>query len=347
MRKNAIQMPVSILLAVIMIITLSSCAQSTGTASSSSSTASNTLSGRLVIYSAGPDALIQKIAAGFAAKTGLKPTIFSSTTGKILSRVEAEKYNPDADVLILASLSSAIGLKQEGLTQPFKNAQHANQLANGWKDSGDHYFCYSGSALGIAYNTHQVKDPPKDWSDLTDPQYKNQLIMPDPTTSGSCMDFVSGYVNQYGNKAWQYFQNLKSNGMTIANSNDTALDPVLTGSKSIVVSAVDYMTLADKAKGEPINIVYPTSGTIVSPRPALILKGAKDQQNARVFINYLLSKPVQKMVEKAHLLPGRQDMSEKGNRAMNAIVSLEVNWTWMANNSQPVGAKFDDLFGVK
>ncbi|MFT8889499.1 MAG: ABC transporter substrate-binding protein [Ethanoligenens sp.] len=338
------------ILASISMVTFAGCSQTGGSASSSSSAssaASSQLSGNLVIYSAGPDSLIQKIAAGFTAKTGLKPTIFGSTTGKILSRVEAEKSNPNADVLILASLSSAIGLKQEGLTESYKNAKDANELVSGWKDSGNNYFCYSGSALGIAYNTNLIKTPPKDWSDLTDPQYKNQLVMPDPTSSGSCMDFVTGYVNKYGNKAWTYFQNLKNNGMTIANSNDTALDPVLTGSKSVVVSAVDYMTLVDKAKGEPVNIVYPSSGTVISPRPALILKGAKDQANAQAFVDYLLSDDAQKMVADASLLPGRKDVSVKGKKAAKDIASLSVNWTWMANNNQSVGSKFDDLFGVK
>lgn len=328
----------------------SSPAASTSASSSpeASSSADGThLSGKLVIYSAGPSQLIQNIAAGFQAKTGLKADIFSSTTGKILSRVEAEKSNPQADVLILASLSSAVGLKQEGLTEPYANAKNADKLVSGWKDAGSNYFCYSGSALCIVYNTRLVKNPPKDWSDLTSSQYKNQLMMPDPTSSGSCMDFVTGYVNKYGDKAWSYFQALKNNGMKIGNSNDTALQPVLTGSKRIVVSGVDYMTLADKKKGEAVDVVYPASGTVISPRPALILKGSKNETNAQAFVDYLLSDEAQKMVANAYLLPGRNDISVKGKKSAKDIPSLNVDWTWMAGNNKPVGSKFDGLFGVK
>lgn len=305
------------------------------------------LTGRLVIYSAGPKSLIDKITAGFAGKTGLNPTVFASTTGKILSRVEAEKSNPKADILILASLSSAIGLKQENLLEPYAGAKGADKLVPGWKDGDDDYFCYSGSALGIVYNTRLVKNPPKDWSDLTDPAYRNKLIMPDPTSSGSCMDFVTGYVNKKGDGAWSYFQSLKNNGMAIANSNDAALEPVLTGSKSIVVSGVDYMTLADKAKGEPVDVVYPSSGTVVSPRPAMILKGSQNRKNAQAFLDYLLSGEAQKMVANAYLLPGRTDITVKGKKSAKDIPSLKVDWAWMANHNKPVGSRFDSLFGVK
>ena len=316
-------------------------------ASEASSSADAHLSGKLVIYSAGPSQLIQNITAGFQAKTGLKADVFSSTTGKILSRVEAEKSNPQADVLILASLSSAIGLKKEGITEPYANAKNADKMVSDWKDAENNYFCYSGSALCIVYNTKLVENPPKDWSDLTAPQYKNQLMMPDPTSSGSCMDFVTGYVNKNGDKAWSYFQDLKNNGMKIANSNDTALQPVLTGSKSIVVSGVDYMTLADKKKGEPVDVVYPSSGTVISPRPALIVKGSKNETNAQAFIDYLLSDEAQKMVADAYLLPGRSDVSVEGKKSAKDITSLDVDWTWMAGNSKPVGSKFDKIFGVK
>lgn len=315
--------------------------------SSESSSAPAKLSGSLVIYSAGPDSLIKKIAAGFTAETGIKPDVFNSTTGKILSRVEAEKANPKADVLILASLSSAIGMKQEGLTEPYAGAKNAGRLVSGWTDGAGNYFCYSGSALGIAYNTKLVKTPPKDWSDLNSAAYKGQLIMPDPTSSGSCMDFVTGYINKYGDKGWSYFQQLKAEGMTVANSNDTALTPVESGSKSLVVSAVDYMTLAAKAKGEPVDIVYPSSGTVISPRPALILKGAKDTANAQAFIDYLLGDAAQKMVADAYLLPGRTDVSVEGKKSAAEIPSLAVDWNWMAGNSKSVGSKFDGMMGVK
>ncbi len=313
---------------------------SNGTAASKDSSNSKVL----VVYSAGPDNLIKNITNGFEKKTGIKVKVFSSTTGKILSRIKAEKAKPQADVAILASLSSAIGLKKDGMTEAYANAQNADKLFSGWKDKDNNYFSYSGSALAIIYNTKSVKNPPKDWSDLTAPQYKNQINVSDPSQSGSCLDFVSGYVNVNGEKGWDYFKDVKANGAQMVGANNEALNPVITGEKSIVLAGVDYLTYAAKAKGEPVDLVYPSSGTVISPRPALILKGAKDEENAEKFIDYLLSDDAQKMVADAYLLPGRKDIKVEGKVNGNDIKALKVDWNWMATNGKDISTKFDNMF---
>lgn len=45
----------------------------------------------LTVYSAGPDGLAANIQQAFEEKTGMKVEMFQGTTGKILSRLEAEK----------------------------------------------------------------------------------------------------------------------------------------------------------------------------------------------------------------------------------------------------------------
>lgn len=298
----------------------------------------------IVVYSAGPDNLIKKITKGFEKKSGIKVKVFSSTTGKVLSRIKAEKSKPEADVAILASLSSAIGLKKDGMTEPYANAKNADKLFDNWKDKDNNYFSYSGSALAIVYNTKSIKNPPKDWSDLTSPEYKNKINVSDPSLSGSCLDFVSGYVNVNGEKGWDYFKAIKKNGAQMVGTNNEALDPVITGEKSIVLAGVDYMTYSAKAKGEPVDLVYPSSGTVISPRPALILKGTKNKDNAEKFIDYLLSDEAQKMVSNAYLLPGRKDIKIAGKSNANDIKALTVDWNWTANNDKDISSKFVSMF---
>jgi len=61
------------------------------------------------------------------------------------------------------------------MTQAYPNAKNADKLFDNWQDKDNNYFSYNSSALAIIYNTKLVKTPPKDWSDLTSPQY-NKLI---------------------------------------------------------------------------------------------------------------------------------------------------------------------------
>lgn len=299
---------------------------------------------KLTVYTAGPEGLATKLIEGYEAKTGVKVEVFQGTTGKILARMEAEKSNPVADVVILASLPSAQGLKQEGLTLAYPEAQHADKLNPDWSDAEGNYFSTSASALGIAYNTKIVKTPPVSWEDLTKPEFKDQVNVPDPSLSGSALDFMTGYLSAKGDSGWSLFESLKKNGAVMAGANQEALDPVITGAKGVVAAAVDYMTYKAKAKGEPVDIVYPKEGTVISPRPAAILKSTQHEANAKAFIDYLLSDEAQKLVADAALLPGRTDIKAENRANLDEIPQLKVDWSWMNDNGADVTDKFTKLF---
>ncbi|MCS7463839.1 ABC transporter substrate-binding protein [Paenibacillus doosanensis] len=302
------------------------------------------LSGKLVVYSAGPKELAESIQKGYEAKTGVKIEMFQGTTGKILSRMEAEKANPVVDVVVLASLPSAQGLKKSGMTLEYKEAKNADKLIPEWSDKDGNFFGYSASALGIGYNTKLVKNPPKEWADLTKEEWKGKINIPDPALSGSALDFVTGYLSTRGDSGWELLDQYKKNGAVMAGANQEALDPVITGSKSIVAAGVDYMTYQAKAKGEPIDMIYPASGTVISPRPAAIVKTSKNVDNAKAFIDYLLSDEAQKMVAETYLLPGRKDVAAKDRPGVEQIPQMKVDWAWMDTNGDAVTKKFTQLF---
>lgn len=302
------------------------------------------LSGKLTVYSAGPNGLANNIQKGFEKKTGVQVEMFQGTTGKILARLEAEKAKPVADVVVLASLPSAQGLMKSGQTMPYKEAKNADKLFPQWSDQDGNYYSYSLSALGIAYNTKSVGNPPKNWADLTKPEWKDKVNIPDPALSGSAADFATGYLSVKGDPGWDLFQQLKNNGVSMAGANQEALDPVITGAKSMVIASVDYMTYQAKAKGEPVDLIYPAEGTVISPRPALILKSSTNVENAKAFMDYLLSDEVQKMVADAYLLPGRSDVKVQGRPSAGEIPTLKVNSDWMIANQKTVIQKFTGIF---
>lgn len=302
------------------------------------------LSGKLVIYSAGPQGLADKIMNGFKTKTGIDVEMFQGTTGKILARLEAEKSNPVADVVILASLPSVQALKAEGLTLPYPEAVNKDKLNKDWSDPEGNYFSSSASALGIVYNTKLVSNPPMSWAELTGSEWKDVVNIPDPTLSGSALDFITGYLSVNGEQGWDLFQNYKANDVAMAGANQEALDPVITGAKSIVAAGVDYMAYSAKAKGEPLDIIYPEDGTVVSPRPAAILKSSPNVDNAKAFIDYLLSDEAQQLVAGAYLIPGRNDIEATNRANLKDIPQLKVDWTWMSKHGDETASKFAEIY---
>jgi len=297
------------------------------------------LSGRIVVYAPSPAGLADKIAAGFEAKTGVKVEQFQGTTGEILARLETEAANPQADVVILASWADGLVLKKQGKLAAYA-PEGADKMYDTWKDADNTMFGTSASAVGVIYNKRLFPTLNADWDDLANAAYKNQLAVPDPEKSGACKDFLSGYINNKGEAAgWKTWESLAANGMTIPGANAAALEAVTTGEKGILVAGVDYNAYSSIAKGEPLEIYYPAGGTVINPRPAMILKTSPDADNARAFMDYLLSDEAQKLVADAYMLPGRSDVKCSNRANVSDIPVLKVDWDWMMNNSAAIAAR--------
>ena len=297
----------------------------------------------LTVYSAGPDGLAATIQQAFEEQTGMKVEMFQGTTGKILSRLEAEKNNPVADVIVLASVASMDGLKQADQLQSYKEAENASKMNSDWSDADGYYFGYSASALGIAYNTKNTKDIPTEWTDLAKPEWQGKMNIPDPSLSGSAVDFLYGYTAAE-KTAWDTIQAWKNNGLQVNGANKEALDAVITGDKNATISGVDYMAYKAKASGEPVEIVYPKSGTVVSPRAVGIMKDTKNIEGAKAYVNFLLSDEGQKLVTDAYLLPGNKDIAVKDRAALDEIPQVQVNWKGSEEKQLEVLTKFHDIF---
>ena len=295
--------------------------------------------GIVTVYMPSPAGLANKLAADFEAKTGIEVRTFQGTTGEILARLETEQANPVADVVILASWSDGLSMKESGQLESYAPA-NADKMVPGWIDDDSCLFGYSASAVGVIYNTLIYPELDADWAELADSQYRNDIAIPDPELSGACKDFVAGFVNAYG---WDTFEALGANGMVVPGANKAALEAVTTGEVGILLAGVDYNVYSSIDKGEPLAIYYPASGTVVNPRPAMIMKTAPEMDNAKLFVDYLLSDDAQRMVTEAYLLPGRMDIEYSNRSTLDEIPQIECDWDAMMEISTESAARINEL----
>lgn len=299
--------------------------------------------GKVVAYMPSPAGLADKLAAGFTAKTGIAVEQFQGTTGEILARLEAETATPVADVVILASWADGLAMQKEGKLHAYTPV-NADKLHPFAKEETGTLYGTSASAVAIIYNTLLVPELEADWQDLADAKYKDQLAMPDPTLSGAAKDFLAGYAAKFGkDESLKTWQSLVDNGMTIPGANKAVLEACITGEKPIMVAGVDYNAYSSIDKGEALAVYYPASGTVINPRPAMILNTAPNLDNAKLFMDYLLSDEAQQLVADAYLIPGSQEVLSTKRSNVADIPAIEADWTWMMDNAADLAKTISDM----
>lgn len=277
---------------------------------------------QLTVYSAGPNNLITHLAQDFQALTGVRVDVFQGTTGQVMARLEAEHSNPIADVVISASWQSAVDLKARGDLLAYSPAG-SETVPGAWQDS--HYVAQGASALALVWNRNSQVPAPSDWADLTDAQYRNEVTMPDPAQSGTAFELLTGLIAAQGEDAtWQLMSALKDNQMIVPGPNARALNPVLQGAKSVVFGAVDYIALGQQEQGEAIDVIFPSSGTVAAPRPMMILASSTQPEQAKAFLDFVLSEQGQARVAEVYLMPARSDIP--GRRpGVNDLTLIDVS----------------------
>lgn len=256
----------------------------------------------VTVYTAGPASLIEKLSAGFTEETGIKVDVFQATTGQVMARIESEAANPVVDVLISASWDTATDFAEREWLLPY-TSPNAATVPDFLKT--ETAVAQGVSALAIAWNPNSNTPKPAEWADLAKPEYKDLVNLPDPAQSGATFELVAALEAQGG---WQLFEDLAANGAIVAGANAEALNPVLQGAKAAVFGAVDYISITGQQKGESIEVIFPASGTVIAPRPAMILNWSKNQEEAKQFIDYMLSDAGQTIVAAANLMPARSDI---------------------------------------
>lgn len=300
------------------------------------------LSGEISYYSANPQGLTDDLVEAFEEKTDVTVNVYADTTGKITARLKAEEANPQADLVYMASWDAATEQAASGVLAPY-SPQDAEQVHEGW--ATDEFVGRDGSALALVVNTNATDAMPSDWSDLADPEYKDQVIMPDPRESGTAADLITAMVaNQGEEETWELFDSLFDNGMVVQGANGPALDTVTAGSKAVIFGGVDYSAYSAKDAGEALEVVIPASGTTITPRPLMIMESSDNTESAQAFADFMFSVEGQEVSAQRNMIPGRDDVDAQAGPQYEEIDQLATDWDEIVKSSEGVTDEFVERY---
>ena len=308
-------------------------------------------SNELTVYSSHPSELLTTVTDSFTAKTGIKVNVVAAGTGEILKRVQAESENPLGDVVWGGGAESLDAFKEYFAPYKTANHDHINPL---FRDTEDKWFGFALLPMVIIYNTDLVTgdDIPTSWADVTDPKWKGKIAMASPVKSGSSYTITATLLTAFGKDTEAGFDFIKK---FVAN-----LDGKVLGSSSGVPKGVvdkEYsigLTLEKNAikyknAGGHIEMIYPSEGTSAVPDAAALIKGAVNEENAKLFLDYIVSTEVQTTLATQFKIRAVRDDIDAPEGLVNIsdIKLVDYDFGWASNNKKEIVTRWKNIVSGK
>lgn len=355
---------IALLLALLMCFTLTACGGESeeGTDNSGDSNESDVVGGDLVIYSPNTDALIE-VCYTFGEKYGINVEVVSAGTGECLERISAEKDNPQGDVMYGGmNYANSFNADYVPLFEQY-TADGDDKLDAAYRNYNGitTHYCLDGSAA-LLINTEEYEklglniDEFKGYADLLRPELKGKIAMGDPANSSSAWAELTNMLavmgdEPYDEKAWEFVADFIDNLNGVMLSSSSAIyKGVVAGEYVVGVSYEDpcVSLLVDGATN--VKLVYPEEGAVWLPAGAAIIKNAPNMDNAKLFLDWLISDEGQAEIAKTTARPVNTSISNTASemtpfseiKVVNEDVELcgknkkdwQARWTEMFNSAQ-------------
>jgi len=241
----------------------------------------------------GPD--VSKV---FEEKTGVRITWVShGDAGEIVSRLIQEENNSNADIILGFDQNLAERVLNSGLLEAYR-PKGAEKIFNELiLDKEFRITPFDYSYFAIVYDSQEISSPPKSLEDLTLPQFKQKLILIDPRTSSPGLGFFAWVKDVYGANWKDYWKRLQPSILTISDGWSSAYGLFTRGEAPLVLS---YTTSPgyhlEYEQTERYKAAIFSDGHAMQIEAAGLLKNAKNKENAKKFLDFMISADFQNII---------------------------------------------------
>ncbi|MGF7123504.1 2-aminoethylphosphonate ABC transporter substrate-binding protein [Rhodococcus sp. AG1013] len=268
------------------------------TACGGTGTAATGDGGTVTVYSAdGLAGWYKTQFAAFTEETGIAVNLVEAGSGEVVSRVEKEQSNPQADVVV--TLPPFIQKADaQGLLEP--SGIDTSAVPADVQDPEGKYVPLVDNYLSFIANPG-ANPAPATWDDLLTDQFKGKLQYSTPGQAGDGTAVLLLLQHLKGKEgALDYLAKLQANNVGPSSSTGK-LQPKVSNGELLVANGDVQMNLASiKDDGSKFDIFFPADGgkrtTVALPYVMGLAKGAPHSDDAKKLMEYLLSEKAQKTV---------------------------------------------------
>lgn len=305
-------------------------------------------SGTVVVYSPhDADPLNAGVNLFMEKYPNVKVEVVAAGTGELCNRIAAETANPIADVLWGGGADSLAAFKE--YFEPYVCAND-EFIGAAYKDPDGLWIGESPLPMVLFYNKDLIEKDgmtvPETWEDLTKPEWKGKIAYCLPSKSGSAYTQLCTMILGHGGKedGWDFIKKLYDNlDGKIVDSSGKCHKMVADGEfyvgLTLEKAAVQYKDDAS------VGFAYPKDGTSAVPDGVALVKGCPNEENAKLFIDFVTSKECQtEQSQNWGRRPVRSDMEVgEGMAKLEDIILVDYDFDWAANEKEAIIEQFNDI----
>ena len=280
------------------------------------------------------------------------------STGVITAKLLAEKGNPQADAIMGVAASSLALLDKNGMLQPYAPI-NLDAIMSQYRDKKNPPAWFGMDVWGatVCFNTVEAQKrnipKPETWKDLTKPVYKGMIVMPNPASSGTGYFDVTAWLTLFGDDngkggGWKYMDALHENIMQYTHSGSKPC--VMAGNGEAVIGiSFEYRANTIKAKGGPIDLIFPKEGLGWDLESFAIHKGTKKLDAAKKLADWASSKDAMMLYGKNFAITAQPGVAAPLANVPKDYEQrlVKMNFDWAAENRERILDEWNKRYNAK
>lgn len=306
-------------------------------------------SGSLTFYAGLQEDHAAMIAKEFESETGIKTSFVRMSSGEVLARLKAEKNNMSASVWYGGPIDAFVAADQEGLIEKYNSPEAANikdefkSADSTWNGIYVGYLGFVGNETILAEKGIEM---PTSWEDLLKPEYKGEIVVAHPGSSGTAYTMLATVVQLMGeDAAMEYFKEFNGQVRQYTKSGTAPGRMVGQGEATIGITFLHDAIKYKKEGYEDIIIAAPSEGTGFEIGGVALLKNGPDQDNGKKFIDWVLTKEVQekgKTVGSFQFLTNMNAIPPEEAMSIKDTELIDYDFDWAGKNRVRLVERFSD-----
>lgn len=303
---------------------------------------------KLTIYCGLMEDHMVKAVEEFKKETGVDAEAVRMSSGEILGRIRAEKDNPKASVWFGGPADGLVQAKAEGLLDKYESP-NAKDIPDKYKDPEGYWTGIYVGYLGFASNKKLLAEKnieaPKSWEDLLKPEFKGQVSIANPGSSGTAYTMLATMIQLKGEeKGLEYMKKLDGNIKTYEKSGTA---PARLAGQGEVMVGISFLHDGIKYREEGMSdlvMTAPSEGTGYEIGSVGLIKGGPDQEAAKMFVDFCLTKKAQELgqtVGSYQFLTNKDAKSPELANELKDTKLIDYNLQWAGENRSSLVEKWN------